>query len=134
MELGLKGKVAIVTGASRGIGRSIALGLAAEGCRLGICARGAERLEQTAGELRAAGAEVLALPVDATDAPALEQFVAAVGERYGQIDILVNNVGGGGKDLFAETTDEDWAGAFDLTLWPAIRASRVDPNIALRVE
>ena len=125
MELGLNGKVAIVTGASRGIGRSIALGLAAEGCRLGICARGAERLEQTAGEVRAAGAEVLALPVDATDASALEQFVAAVGERYGQIDILVNNVGGGGKDLFAETTDEDWAGAFDLTLWPAIRASRL---------
>ena len=125
MELGLNGKVAIVTGASRGIGRSIALGLAAEGCRLGICARGAERLEQTAGEVRAAGAEVLALPVDATDASALEQFVAAVGERYGRIDILVNNVGGGGKDLFAETTDEDWAGAFDLTLWPAIRASRL---------
>ena len=125
MELGLNGKVAIVTGASRGIGRSIALGLAAEGCRLGICARGAERLEQTADEVRAAGAEVLALPVDATDASALEQFVAAVGERYGRIDILVNNVGGGGKDLFAETTDEDWAGAFDLTLWPAIRASRL---------
>jgi len=125
VELGLNGKVAIVTGASRGIGRSIALGLAAEGCRLGICARGAERLEQTADEVRAAGAEVLALPVDATDASALEQFVAAVGERYGRIDILVNNVGGGGKDLFAETTDEDWAGAFDLTLWPAIRASRL---------
>lgn len=125
MELGLKGKVAIVTGASRGIGRSIALGLAAEGCRLGICARGAERLEQTGDEVRSAGAEVLALPVDATDASALEQFVGAVGERYGRIDILVNNVGGGGKDLFAETTDEDWAGAFDLTLWPAVRASRL---------
>jgi 3-oxoacyl-[acyl-carrier protein] reductase len=125
VELGLKGKVAIVTGASRGIGRSIALGLAAEGCRLGICARGAERLEETAGEIRALGAEVLALPVDATDGSALEQFVAAVGERYARIDILVNNVGGGGKDTFAETTDDDWAGAFDLTLWPAIRASRL---------
>jgi 3-oxoacyl-[acyl-carrier protein] reductase len=125
VELGLKGKVAIVTGASRGIGRSIALGLAAEGCRLGICARGAERLEQTADECRAAGAEVLALSVDAMDASALEQFVAAVGQRYGRIDILVNNVGGGGKDTFEETTDEDWAGAFDLTLWPAIRASRL---------
>jgi 3-oxoacyl-[acyl-carrier protein] reductase len=125
VELGLKGKVAIVTGASRGIGRSIALGLAAEGCRLGICARGAERLEQTADECRAAGAEVLALPVDATDASALEQFVGAVGQQFGRIDILVNNVGGGGKDTFEETTDEDWAGAFDLTLWPAIRASRL---------
>ncbi len=125
MDLGLKGKVAIVTGASRGIGRSIALGLAAEGCRLGICARGAERLEQTAGEVRALGTDVLAPPVDATDAAALERFVAAVGERYGRIDVLVNNVGGGGKDTFQDTTDEDWAGAFDLTLWPAIRASRL---------
>ena len=125
MELGLRGKVAIVTGASRGIGRSIALGLAAEGCRLGICARGAERLEQTAEEARAPGAEVLAVPADATDASALEQFVAAVGERYGRIDVLINNVGGGGKDTFQETADEDWAGAFDLTLWPAIRASRL---------
>jgi 3-oxoacyl-[acyl-carrier protein] reductase len=125
VELGLKGKVAIVTGASRGIGRSIALGLAAEGCQLGICARGVERLEETANEARAHGAEVLALAVDATDASALEQFVAAVGERYGRIDVLVNNVGGGGQDTFQETTDEDWAGAFDLTLWPAIRASRL---------
>jgi 3-oxoacyl-[acyl-carrier protein] reductase len=125
VDLGLSGRVAIVTGASRGIGRSIALGLAAEGCRLAICARGAERLEQTAGEVRALGAEVLAVPVDATDGVALEQFIATVGERYGQIDVLVNNVGGGGKDTFQETTDEDWAGAFDLTLWPAIRASRL---------
>jgi 3-oxoacyl-[acyl-carrier protein] reductase len=117
--------VAIVTGASRGIGRSIALGLAAEGCQLAVCARGAERLEQTAGEIRALGAEVLAAPVDATDAADLEGFVTAVGERYGRIDILVNNVGGGGKDTFQETTDEDWAGALDLTLWPAIRASRL---------
>jgi 3-oxoacyl-[acyl-carrier protein] reductase len=126
VELGLRGKVAIVTGASRGIGRSIALGLAAEGCRLALCARGAERLEQTAGEVRGAGAaEVLALPVDATDGPALESFVKAVGDHFGKIDILVNNVGGGGKDGFVETTDEDWAGALDLTLWPAIRASRL---------
>jgi 3-oxoacyl-[acyl-carrier protein] reductase len=125
VDLGLKGKVAIVTGASRGIGRSIALGLAAEGCRLAICARGAERLEQTAEEVRATGTEVMAQPVDATNGAALEAFVAAVGERFGRIDILVNNVGGGGKDTFQETTDEDWAGAFDLTLWPAIRASRL---------
>jgi 3-oxoacyl-[acyl-carrier protein] reductase len=125
VDLGLKGKVAIVTGASRGIGRSIALGLAAEGCRLAICARGAERLEQTAEEARAMGVEVLAQPVDATDGVALEGFVAAVGERHGRIDVLVNNVGGGGKDTFQETTDEDWAGAFDLTLWPAVRTSRL---------
>lgn len=125
MELGLRGKVAIVTGASRGIGRSIALGLAAEGCRLGLCARGAERLEETAGEARALGAEVHAVPADATDPVALEAFVRGVGERFGRIDILVNNVGGGGKDTFVETTDADWDATLDLTLWPAIRASRL---------
>jgi len=125
VELGLRGKVAIVTGASRGIGRSIALGLAAEGTNLAICARGAERLELTAGELRPLGAEVLAEPVDATDGDAISRFVEAAGQRFGRIDILVNNVGGGGKDAFVETTDEDWAGALDLTLWPAIRASRL---------
>jgi 3-oxoacyl-[acyl-carrier protein] reductase len=125
VDLGLKGKVAIVTGASRGIGRSIALGLAAEGCRLGISARGADKLEEAAAEARALGVEVLAQASDATDAAALESFVASVGERYGRIDILVNNVGGGGKETFQETTDEDWSAAFELTLWPAIRASRL---------
>lgn len=132
MDLGLTGKVAIVTGASRGIGRSIALGLAAEGCRLALCARGAEKLEETAGEARALGAEVLAVPADATDAAALEAFVAAAERQYGRIDILVNNVGGGGKDTFLETTDADWEGAFDLTLWPAIRASRLVVPIMAR--
>ena len=100
VELGLRGKVAIVTGASRGIGRSIALGLAAEGCKLAICARGAERLEQTAGEARASGVDVLAQPVDATDGDALAEFVEAAGAHFGRIDILINNVGGGGKDAF----------------------------------
>ena len=125
MELGLRDKVAIVTGASRGIGRAIAHGLAVEGCRLAICARGAERLEQTAGELTATGAEVLAVPVDATDPAALERFVNTVVERFGGVDILVNNVGGGGQERFMDTTDADWQAALDLTLWPAIRASRL---------
>ena len=125
MELGLRDKVAIVTGASRGIGRAIAHGLAVEGCRVAICARGAERLEQTAGELTATGAEVLAVPVDATDPAALERFVDAVVECFGGVDILVNNVGGGGQERFMDTTDEDWQAALDLTLWPAIRASRL---------
>ena len=125
MELGLTGKVAIVTGGSRGIGRSIALGLAAEGCRLAICARGAERLEQTTEELRALGVEVLAVPADVTDAAALEAFVSQTVERFGRVDVLVNNAGGGGKDTFVETADEDWDAALDLTLWPAIRASRL---------
>ena len=125
MDLGLEGKVAIVTGASRGIGRSIALGLAAEGCRLAICARGAERLEATAGEIRALGADVLAVPTDVTDPAALEAFVTRAAERFGRVDVLINNAGGGGKDTFVETADADWDAALDLTLWPAIRASRL---------
>lgn len=125
MDLGLRGKVAIVTGASRGIGRSITLGLAAEGCRLAICARGNERLTQTAEEARALGVDVIAVPVDVTADGEVEAFIEQVGQQYGRIDILVNNVGGGGKDSFVETTDDDWAAAFDLTLWPAVRASRL---------
>jgi len=125
MELGLRGKVAVITGASRGIGRAIAHGLAAEECALAICARGVERLEETAAELRPAGADVLAVPTDATDAAALECFVQAALARFGRIDILVNNVGGGGQERFVDTSDADWQAALDLTLWPAIRASRL---------
>ncbi len=125
MELGLAGKVAVITGASRGIGRAIAHGLAAEGCRLAICARGEDRLQETAAELRAAGADVLAVAADATDPTALERFIQAAAEQFGRIDILVNNVGGGGQDTFMGTSDEDWQAALDLTLWPAIRATRL---------
>src|SRR6266540_121338 len=125
MELGLRGKVAVITGASRGIGRAIAHGLAAEGCALALCARGAQRLEETVAELRSRGADVLAVPTDATDGAALERFIRAAVERFGRIDILVNNVGGGGQERFMETSDEDWQAALDLTLWPAIRASRL---------
>ena len=133
MDLGLKGKVALVTGASRGIGRSIALGLAGEGCRVAICARGAERLQHTAEEIRALGADVLAVPTDVTDPSALDGFVAGAAERFGGIDVLVNNAGGGGKDTFVETADADWDAALDLTLWPAIRASRlVVPHLERR--
>ena len=124
MELGLGGRVGLVTGASRGIGRAIAQTLVAEGCRVAICARGEERLRQTADEL-AAGGEVLALPADVTDAAALEGFVAAAVDRFRRIDILVNNAGGGGQEQFLETADADWQAAIDLTLWPAIRASRL---------
>jgi 3-oxoacyl-[acyl-carrier protein] reductase len=125
MDLGLGGKVAVVTGASRGIGRAIAEALAAEGCKLAICARGAERLEATAGELGALGADVLAVPADVTDRVALERFIESAVERFGRIDVLVNNAGGGGQEQFVETSDDDWQAAIDLTLWPAIRASRL---------
>jgi 3-oxoacyl-[acyl-carrier protein] reductase len=125
MDLGLKGKVALVTGGSRGIGRSIALGLAAEGCRLAICARGAENLDATAAEIGALGAEVLPVQADLTSDAAQQQLVQATLARYGRVDVLVNNVGGGGAPTFVDTTDEQWNAALSLTFWPSLRLSRL---------
>src|SRR5512138_2704585 len=124
MNLGLRGKVALVTGGSRGIGRSIALGLAEEECRLVICARGSERLEATAGELRSLGAEVLAITADMTTEAGRQVVFDGAVNAFGRVDILVNNVGGGGGPTFMDTTEEQWEAAFDLTLWPSVHLSR----------
>ncbi len=93
LELGLNGKVAIITGASRGIGEAIAKEFLAEGCRVAICARDNERLQQTAAALRQGGGEVLALATDVTDAQAVGRLAQAVNDQWGRIDILVNNAG-----------------------------------------
>ncbi|GIV61694.1 MAG: short-chain dehydrogenase [Rhodothermaceae bacterium] len=124
MDLGLKGKVALVTGASRGIGRQIALTLAAEGCRLVICARGQEALAGTAAEIEAGGAEVLALPLDITDADAGERLVEAARSRFGRLDILVGNAGGNRRKPLVETSDDDWEAILDLNLKAHIRTAR----------
>ena len=120
MDLGLKDKVAIVTGGSRGIGRSIALQFADEGCHVAICARGEEKLRETDAELRAKGVKVIAASVDVTDADALDGFVAQVARELGRVDALVNNAGGNvqGDD------DAAWLKAIDLNLMAAVRATR----------
>jgi len=120
MELGLRDKVAIVTGGSRGIGRAIALGLAAEGCHVAICARGEERLRETEAELRAAGVKALGVVVDVTEEGAVEAFVEQTAETFGRIDALVNNAGGARPG----DGDDAWRGAIDLNLMAAVRASR----------
>ena len=125
MDLGLHGKVAIVTGSSRGIGRAIAEALLAEGCKVCICARGKDRLEQTAAELRSSGGTVLAVEADVTTADGVEHVVGETVRQLGQIDILVNNVGGSIGDGFLGTSDEEWQTALDRNLFPAIRASRL---------
>ena len=125
MDLGLKDRVVLVTGASRGIGRSIALGFADEGCRLVVCARGAEQLDRTADELASRGAETLAVPADVTRPDDRAGLVAAALRRFGRIDVLINNAGGGGGPTFAQTDDEQWEAAFDLTLWSSVRLSRL---------
>ena len=93
MQLGLKDKVAIVTGSSRGIGKAIAQAFLAEGAAVAICARGDARLQETASELRAAGGRVVAQATDVSDETAVGKLVAAVLEQFGRIDILVNNAG-----------------------------------------
>ena len=91
MGLELTGKVALVTGASCGIGRAIAEGLAAEGARLVIAARGAEALEETKSRLERAGAEVLAVPTDVGDDASVAALVEQARKRFGPIDILISN-------------------------------------------
>lgn len=129
MDLGLKDRVAIVTGGSRGIGRAIALGLASEGCNVAICARGEEKLREAEAELTAKGVRALAMPLDVSDGAAIDAFVAHTAAGLGGIDILVNNAGGSkqGDD------DEAWQGVIDLNLMAAVRASRaVVPHMRAR--
>ena len=124
MDLNLRGKTAIVTGASRGIGSYIAKALAAEGCRLAICARGEEHLSKTAAELEAGGAEVLPMVLDVTEPEAAQQMVDATKERFGAVDILINNVGGNKRGAFADLTDADWESVLDLNFKAHQRFSR----------
>jgi 3-oxoacyl-[acyl-carrier protein] reductase len=120
MDLGLKGKVAIVTGGSRGIGRSIALGLAAEGCDVAICARGEETLRATEQELRAVGVKTFAQSVDVMQPGQAEAFVDAAAAALGKVDILVNNAGGNRPG----DADEVWGEVVDLNLQSTVRATR----------
>src|SRR4051812_41834267 len=95
MDLGLRGKVALITGASRGIGKAIAQNLMNEGCRVAICARDSGRLRAAVTELShgATNGDVFGLPTDVTDDTAVKNFVAGAHERFGSVDILVNNAG-----------------------------------------
>lgn len=125
MELGLTGKAAIVTGASRGIGRAIALELAREGCRVALCARGREALDAAAAEVRALGAEALAVIADLTTEAGCRRLVDTTLEAFGGLDVLVNNVGGSTGSSFQESSIEDWQRAIELNLIPAVRLSRL---------
>lgn len=126
MDLGLTDKVAVVTGSSRGIGKAIATGLAAEGCRVTLCARDAEVLERTAAELRATGAQVLAVIADVGKPEDPARVVEETMRAFGRIDILVNNVGGARTaGPFLETADTAWQTAVDLNVLAAVRFSRL---------
>ena len=127
MDLQLTGKIALVTGSSRGLGLASARALRDEGCRVAICARGAERLEAAAATLRQAGdsGEVLAVQADLSSQEGVAAVVRRTVDAFGGLDILVNNVGRAGGGGIAETTDAEWQAALDETLFPAVRASRL---------
>src|SRR5260370_39178693 len=109
MDLKLVGKVALITGSSRGIGLATAKAFAAEDCRWMLSARSAEQLVETAAALRASGAAVAAHAADVSDADEAARLVHAAVAAYGGIDVLVNNVGGGGGGArIADSTDDDW--------------------------
>jgi 3-oxoacyl-[acyl-carrier protein] reductase len=127
MDLGLKDKVALITGSSRGLGLASARSLAAEGCRVMLTARGAEALASAVTDLQASGGTdaVASFSGDLATEDGVTDAIAATVRTFGGLDILVNNMGlARGGDLL-QTTDAEWQEAFDQTLMPAIRASRL---------
>jgi 3-oxoacyl-[acyl-carrier protein] reductase len=128
LDLGLTGKVAIVTGGSRGLGRAAAQALLAEGANVLVCARGEDALKREAASLAksaTAGARVAYAVADVSTDAGTRTVVDAAVREFGGIDVLVNNVGlARGADI-ESTTDADWQEAFDQTLFPAIRMSRL---------
>ncbi len=111
-----RGKVALVTGASSGIGRATALRLAREGMHLAICARRADRLRALAEELEAAGAAVLSKTTDLRDERSIEALFAAVRERFGGVDVLVNNAGLGRAAPHTRGATDDWREMLELNV------------------
>ncbi|MGQ0804539.1 MAG: SDR family NAD(P)-dependent oxidoreductase [Actinomycetota bacterium] len=123
MELGLAGRVALVTGASQGIGREIALTLADEGADVALCARRPEPLATVATEVEARGRAALAVPADVATADGPRAALDATLQRFGHVDILVNNAGKGSPKPILDLTDEDWQASLDLNLMSAVRLS-----------
>src|SRR5258706_3769070 len=109
MDLGLKGRVAIVAAASTGLGRAVARELSKEGAKVAICARTAQALEKAASEIKQeTGGEILHQNVDVRNEAEVSHFVSAVEARFGKVDICVTNSGGPPSKLFADTRTEEW--------------------------
>ena len=123
MDLGLSGRVALVTAASKGLGLASALALAQEGARVTICARGADALA-AAGDEIGAHADVLAIAADVTDPAEPARLVAATVERFGRLDIVVANAGGPPPGRALEVTDEQFEAAVNANLLTSVRLVR----------
>ena len=126
MDLGLCGKYALVTGGSHGIGRAIALCLADEGCHVAICGRKQEWLDQTVVEIRSRNVESLGIQADATNPEDIRHMIQNVGDKWGTLHILVNNVGGGGRwgsETIEDNPDEVWLEVYNKNAMSAVRCT-----------
>jgi 3-oxoacyl-[acyl-carrier protein] reductase len=125
MDLGLKGKAALVTAASKGMGRACAMGLAAEGARVLICARTEADVQRAAAEIRAkTGGEVVAMAADVTRAEDVKALGARARDAFGGVDVLIANCGGPPRGGLEEVSDEQWVGAFEVSLLSVVRLIR----------
>lgn len=126
MDLGIKGKVALVTGGSRGLGKQSALSLAGEGVNVAICGRSEETLDQAAKEIKALGVKTLGVVADVSDSSAVDSFHRRVVEEIGPVDILVNNVGGSVSRSGIEGTSlDDLKATFDLNLFGSFQLMKL---------
>ena len=124
LDTGIAGRVALVTGGSMGIGLAVATALARQGARIAVCARDASRLEAAAAEIGSTGTDVLAVSTDVRDPAAIERFVAAAAERFGRVDILVNNAVASLPGRFDTLSDEAFRQHVDVKLMGYIRCTR----------
>jgi 3-oxoacyl-[acyl-carrier protein] reductase len=126
--LSLEGRVALVTGAARGIGAATALALAEAAARVALVDRDGEGIERTADAIGRAGSDALAIPADVTDAPAMERAVETVVAEWGRLDVLVNNAGIVRDATLGKVSDDDWAATLDVNL----RGTMIGTRAALR--
>ncbi len=124
MDLGLKGKVALISGASKGLGRAIAEEFAKEGAHVSICARGREDLERAATGLRQYGVSVVATQADVTNTEDVQHLIDETIKQLGRIDVLVNNAGDAWVGHMVNTTDEEWRYCMEVNLFSAVRFTR----------
>src|SRR3954447_14835999 len=124
MDLGLRDKVAVITGSSRGLGKAAAVALAREGARVVLNGRTEETLREAAGDIRGEGGTVATVAADVSSEQGCQDLIEGATRAFGQIDILINNAGGG-TPARLESSDEDWDGALHWMFWPSLRLARM---------